>query len=133
MRRARRKERRCSIRRQRGKCGDALGCCIVLDCGGVGWLRSRGAGGCDARASGVSGMGSYGPAITSYGLFGMLIGALGIGTLADVIGRKRSILISVVSFSVSTALCAFGPTPGVFGILRFLAGLGLGGLIPTAA
>jgi AAHS family benzoate transporter-like MFS transporter len=72
-------------------------------------------------------------AITSYGLFGMLIGALGIGTLADVIGRKRSILISVVSFSVFTALCAFAPTPGVFGILRFLAGLGLGGLIPTAA
>ena len=27
-------------------------------------------------------------AITSYGLFGMLIGALGIGTLADVIGRR---------------------------------------------
>src|SRR5918994_2014580 len=72
-------------------------------------------------------------AITSYGLFGMLIGALGIGTLADVIGRKRSILLSVVGFSVFTALCALAPTPGVFGILRFLAGLGLGGLIPTAA
>ena len=72
-------------------------------------------------------------AITSYGLFGMLIGALGIGTLADVIGRRRSILISVVSFSVFTALCAFAPTPGIFGTLRFLAGLGLGGLIPTAA
>ena len=71
--------------------------------------------------------------ITSYGLVGMLIGALGIGTLADVIGRKRSILISVVGFSVFTALCAVAPTPGLFGMLRFLAGLGLGGLIPTAA
>ncbi len=72
-------------------------------------------------------------AITSYGLFGMLIGALGIGTLSDVIGRKRSILVSVAGFSVFTALCAVAPTPGIFGMLRFLAGLGLGGLIPTAA
>ena len=71
-------------------------------------------------------------AITSYGLFGMLIGALGIGTLSDVIGRKRSILVSVAGFSAFTALCAVAPTPGIFGMLRFLAGLGLGGLIPTA-
>lgn len=71
--------------------------------------------------------------ITSYGLFGMLIGALGIGTLADVIGRRSCILISVVSFSVFTALLAVAPSPGIFGLFRFLAGLGLGGLIPTAA
>ena len=72
-------------------------------------------------------------AITSYGLVGMMIGALGIGTLADVIGRRMCIIASVVSFSVFTALLAFAPSPEVFGILRFLAGLGLGGLIPTAA
>ena len=71
--------------------------------------------------------------ITSYGLVGMLIGALGIGTLADVIGRKRAILISVAVFSVFTAALAAAPSPGVFGFFRFLAGLGLGGLIPTAA
>jgi len=72
-------------------------------------------------------------AITSYGLFGMLIGALSIGTLADVIGRRMSVMISVTGFSAFTALCAFAPSPEVFGLLRFLAGLGLGGLIPTAA
>ncbi len=72
-------------------------------------------------------------AITSYGLIGMMIGALGIGTLADVIGRRACIIASVVSFSVFTALLAFAPSPEVFGVLRFLAGLGLGGLIPTAA
>jgi benzoate transport len=71
--------------------------------------------------------------IASYGLVGMMIGALGIGTLADLVGRRRAILLSVVVFSVFTALLAFAPTPGVFGLLRFLAGLGLGGLIPTAA
>ena len=72
-------------------------------------------------------------AITSYGLIGMMIGALSIGTLADVIGRRACILASVVSFSVFTALLAFAPSPEIFGVLRFLAGLGLGGLIPTAA
>lgn len=71
--------------------------------------------------------------IASYGLVGMMIGALGIGTLADLIGRRWAILISVVTFSVFTALLAFAPSPAVFGTLRFLAGLGLGGLIPTAA
>ena len=72
-------------------------------------------------------------AITSYGLIGMMIGALGIGTLADVIGRRMCILLSVTGFSIFTALLAVAPNPEVFGVLRFLAGLGLGGLIPTAA
>jgi benzoate transport len=72
-------------------------------------------------------------AIVSYGLGGMLIGALGIGTLADVIGRRKSIMLSVLVFSVFTALLAVAPSPAVFGVFRFLAGLGLGGLIPTAA
>jgi MFS family permease len=63
----------------------------------------------------------------------MMIGALGIGTLTDVIGRRKAILISVVVFSVFTGLCALAPSPAIFGALRFLAGLGLGGLIPTAA
>ncbi len=72
-------------------------------------------------------------AITSYGLVGMLIGALTIGTLTDVIGRRRAILLSVTAFSLFTGLCAAAPSPEAFGLLRFLAGLGLGGLIPTGA
>jgi benzoate transport len=71
--------------------------------------------------------------ITSFGLVGMMIGALGIGTLADVIGRRTAIMISVAGFSVFTALLGLAPSPEVFGLFRFLAGLGLGGLIPTAA
>ena len=71
--------------------------------------------------------------ITSFGLVGMMIGALGIGTLADVIGRRTAIMISVANFSVFTTLLGFAPSPEVFGLFRFLAGLGLGGLIPTAA
>ncbi|HKH78163.1 MAG TPA: MFS transporter [Rubrobacteraceae bacterium] len=71
--------------------------------------------------------------ITSFGLVGMMIGALGIRTLADVTGRRTAIMISVASFSVFTALLGLAPSPEVFGLFRFLAGLGLGGLIPTAA
>jgi MFS family permease len=33
---------------------------------------------------------------------------------------------------VFTLLCALAPSEGVFGLLRFLAGLGLGGCLPTA-
>ncbi len=72
-------------------------------------------------------------AITSYGLVGMMIGALSIGTVSDVIGRRTAVMVSVTSFSVFTALLAVAPSPEIFGLLRFLAGLGLGGLIPTAA
>ena len=72
-------------------------------------------------------------AITSFGLVGMMIGALGIGLLADVIGRRKAIIASVTSFSVFTAALGFAPSPEIFGVMRFLAGLGLGGLILTAA
>jgi MFS family permease len=41
-------------------------------------------------------------------------------------------LWTVVSFSVLTLLCAFAPNPRLFGVLRFLAGLGLGGVLPTS-
>jgi MFS family permease len=70
--------------------------------------------------------------ISVVGLVGMTIGAVAIGTVTDVIGRRRALLIAVSSFSAFTLLCAFAPTPLIFGLLRFLAGLGLGGCLPTA-
>lgn len=60
-------------------------------------------------------------------------GALSIGTLTDVLGRRKCILISVTTFSLFTALLAYAPSPEIFGLFRFLGGLGLGGLVPTAA
>ena len=70
--------------------------------------------------------------VTTAGLVGMTIGALTIGTLTDVVGRRKALIGAVASFSVFTLLCAFAPGPGAFGVLRFLAGLGLGGCLPTA-
>jgi AAHS family benzoate transporter-like MFS transporter len=70
--------------------------------------------------------------VSTIGLVGMTIGALSIGTVTDVIGRRKALMLSVVSFSVFTLLCAVAPSVFVFGLLRFLAGIGLGGCLPTA-
>jgi MFS family permease len=41
-------------------------------------------------------------------------------------------IYTVTGFSVLTLLCAVAPDPWTFGVLRFLAGLGLGGVLPVA-
>ena len=66
------------------------------------------------------------------GLVGVMVGALTIGAVTDIIGRRRTLLLTVVGFSAFTLLCAFAPNPWIFGMLRFLAGLGLGGVLPVA-
>lgn len=70
--------------------------------------------------------------IGSLAFLGMLIGAIFAGRLADALGRRRTILMCAVAFSLLSALCAFAPNAAVFGILRLLAGIGLGGLVPSA-
>jgi MFS transporter, AAHS family, benzoate transport protein len=71
-------------------------------------------------------------AIGSYALVGMLLRALGAGALTDRLGRRSVLLFGVAWFSAATALCVLAPSPTVLGFLRFLAGLGLGGVIPSA-
>ncbi len=70
--------------------------------------------------------------IGSYAIIGMLIGALLAGTVTDIIGRRKALLICVTWFSIFTAACGIAPSPELFGLFRFLAGIGLGGLIPVA-
>jgi benzoate transport len=70
--------------------------------------------------------------ISVVGLLGVMVGALAAGTISDYIGRRKTMLWTVISFSVLTLLCAFAPNPWIFGLLRFIAGLGLGGVLPTA-
>lgn len=71
-------------------------------------------------------------ALGSYALFGMMFGAFVFGPLADRIGRKKGVAISFVLFSLSTFASGFATTPTEFGIFRFIAGLGCGGLMPNA-
>ncbi|MER7777560.1 aromatic acid/H+ symport family MFS transporter [Streptomyces sp. NPDC096191] len=68
----------------------------------------------------------------SYATFGMLVGALTAGTVADRIGRKKLMVSCVALFSLASGLCAVADGVTVFGLGRTLAGVGLGGLLPTA-
>jgi AAHS family benzoate transporter-like MFS transporter len=70
--------------------------------------------------------------IGSMAFLGMMIGAIFAGRMADSWGRRRTILGCAVVFSVFTVLCAFAPGAAIFGVLRLLAGIGLGGLVPSA-
>ncbi|ALC05476.1 major facilitator superfamily permease [Corynebacterium deserti GIMN1.010] len=70
--------------------------------------------------------------ISTIGLIGMTIGALTIGFLTDRLGRRRVMLFSVAVFSVFTLLLGFTTNIPLFSLWRFLAGVGLGGALPTA-
>ncbi|WP_417548526.1 MFS transporter [Marinobacter segnicrescens] len=72
-------------------------------------------------------------ALSSYALLGMFLGALVIGTVSELIGRRRMLLVCVTLFSLCMGGAAWAPTPEWFGGFRFVGGLGLGGVIPVAA
>ncbi len=66
----------------------------------------------------------------SSALFGMMFGAIFLGTLADRIGRRWTIAICISLFSIFTAVAGMTSTPISFSIARFVAGLGIGGVMP---
>jgi AAHS family benzoate transporter-like MFS transporter len=69
--------------------------------------------------------------MVSSALFGMMFGAIFLGTVADRIGRPRAIAICLALFSVFTAGAGMTSDPYVFSAMRFLAGLGIGGVMPN--
>lgn len=68
--------------------------------------------------------------MASSALFGMMFGAMFFGTLADKVGRPLMICVSVAMFSIFTAAAGLTHEPFSFSICRFLAGLGIGGVLP---
>ena len=75
--------------------------------------------------------GALGP-VFSASLFGLMLGALTMGPLADRVGRKRIILASTVVFGLCTLATLLARDTTELLVLRFLTGLGLGGAMPNA-
>jgi len=61
-------------------------------------------------------------------LLGIGVSSVTAGWLADNYGRKRALLLSLAVFGIFTAALPLVPNFEVFLLLRFLAGLGLGGV-----
>lgn len=71
--------------------------------------------------------------IGSVNSIGMAVGALLFGILADRIGRKNVFIITLLLFSIGSAVSALATTLSFFLILRFFIGMGLGGELPVAS
>lgn len=69
--------------------------------------------------------------VASCALIGMMVGAMSLGALADKIGRVRSIALCVFIFSVFTAIGGLADGAYQLAVLRFIAGIGLGGVLPS--
>ena len=63
---------------------------------------------------------------------GMFFGAPAAGWLSDRFGRRRLFIGLLAFFSLMMLLVSVAPTPFLFGLFRFLAGLAFGGIPPTA-
>ncbi|MCT4476228.1 aromatic acid/H+ symport family MFS transporter [Peribacillus frigoritolerans] len=70
-------------------------------------------------------------AIGSYTVMGTAAGAIVFGLLADKLGRKKIILLTIFLFSFFTLLSGFANGPTMFIIFRVIAGIGLGGVMPN--
>src|SRR5215831_17951616 len=70
--------------------------------------------------------------VLTAGMIGMMVGGAIGGVLGDRIGRRNALLGSVFTFGILTVGVAFANDITTLVILRFLAGLGLGGAMPTA-
>ena len=69
--------------------------------------------------------------IGSYAPIGAGLGALVFGSVADRIGRKRTILLCIVIFCVGMTLSGLSRGPVTFSVFRVLTGFGVGGCMPN--
>ncbi len=74
---------------------------------------------------------SFGP-VFGAGLFGLMLGALASGPIADRYGRKIVILASTLVFSVFALATTLAHSINELYVLRFLTGIGVGGLMPNS-
>ncbi|WP_075983551.1 MFS transporter [Bacillus massilinigeriensis] len=71
--------------------------------------------------------------IGSVNSIGMAVGAFLFGIWADRIGRKHVFVITLLMFSLASGISALTTSLGIFLVLRFIIGMGLGGELPVAS
>jgi len=71
--------------------------------------------------------------LNSLTLLASAIGGLAFGFLADRVGRTRSLMLSILVYSVASGACGLSSTIQQLAILRFILGLGMGGEWTTGA
>jgi AAHS family benzoate transporter-like MFS transporter len=70
-------------------------------------------------------------ALGSYALIGVLVGALLAGSVGDIIGRRKVMLTAYAWFAIGMGLTALTNSTSMFGLFRFITGLGVGALVAT--
>lgn len=71
-------------------------------------------------------IGSVGGLITTVGLLGWAVGGFVFGIIADYLGRVRTLALSILIYSIFTALQGLAQEAWQLGVFRFIAGLGTG-------
>jgi MFS family permease len=69
---------------------------------------------------------AYAGAIIATTLCGWAIGGIAAGVLADYIGRKRTMILAILVYSIMTGLSALSWNWESFAVMRFLVGLAIG-------
>ena len=71
-------------------------------------------------------IGSVGGLLTTIGLLGWAFGGFFFGIVADYLGRVRTLALSILIYSLFTALQGFAQEVWQLGLFRFIAGVGTG-------
>lgn len=69
--------------------------------------------------------------LASWGLLGLVLGGAFSGIISDRIGRKKTLFIACLFYSLVTGMVYFANNFETFAILRVIAGFGLGAFLPV--
>lgn len=81
------------------------------------------------RSSNETLVGQYGSYVLAVFMMGWFFGAIIFGAMADRLGRRKTMLVTILIYSIATGLCAFCNTWIELAVCRFIVGLGIGGEI----
>jgi benzoate transport len=70
--------------------------------------------------------------LLSSALVGMALGSIFVSTIADIIGRRKTLLLGATVVALGMLASAFVPSYGLLVVLRFITGLAVGTLQATA-